>query len=85
MLFLLLMLGLVAAAGGGWVALNIRGAAVSLEQRQGRNLELRRQAQGRLDSPDLWMTVTGFRWLGSAVGLGGMVLVLLMTLLLTGA
>jgi hypothetical protein len=83
-LILLLILGLAATTSGGWVALNIRGAAVSLERAQGRNVELRAHAQGRLAPPDRWMTAVGFRWLGAIVGLGGILLALLMVALLTG-
>ncbi|MEV8533294.1 hypothetical protein [Streptomyces sp. NPDC051211] len=74
---LLLVLGLTGLAGGGWVALNIRGAAVSLNQRQERNIELRAHAQGRLDPPAAWFGVTGFRVLAAVVAAAGSVLALL--------
>lgn len=75
--FLFLMLfGGTATAGGGWVAFDIRGASAALEAYQERNHELRTAAVGNFTPPDKWITARGYRVLGAAIGLAGVILTL---------
>ncbi|MFF4449001.1 hypothetical protein [Streptomyces sp. NPDC001502] len=70
----LLTFGLTALAGGGWVALNLRGSAASLERRAAADAELRMQAQGRLGPAPLHMSRGLYRTLGTVIALAGSVL-----------
>ncbi|MCX4539065.1 hypothetical protein [Streptomyces sp. NBC_01565] len=72
----LLTAGLVALIAGAAVALNIRGCARALERRGTRNMELAMQARGDLGQPQQVMSALVFRFLGTAVALGGVVLAL---------
>lgn len=72
----LLTLGLAAAVPGGWVALNVRGAAASLERWSDSNAELRMHARGDLGPVERRMSARLFRLFGTVIGLCGCVLVL---------
>ncbi|MEV6191775.1 hypothetical protein AB0M19_05170 [Streptomyces sp. NPDC051920] len=72
----LLALGLVSLTAGGWVALNIRGAATAMEASQQRGHDLRAAATGDFSPPVRWVTAAGFRAFGAAIGLAGLVLFL---------
>ncbi|MEU1198540.1 hypothetical protein ABZ446_20170 [Streptomyces sp. NPDC005813] len=72
----LMVFGVTAMTGGGWVAFDVRGASAALEAHQQRNHELRAAAAGTFDPPDKWITARGFRVVGAVVGLCGVILVL---------
>ncbi|MFG2874001.1 hypothetical protein ACGFYU_03190 [Streptomyces sp. NPDC048337] len=72
----LLALGLASAIPGGWIALNVRGSAASLERRASANAELRMHARGSLGPPPRVASAGVFRFLATAVGLAGSVLTL---------
>jgi hypothetical protein len=72
----LLLFGLTAAVGGGWVACDVRGASKSLERFQERNHELRTAAVGNFTPPAKWITALGYRVLGGAICVCGLVLAL---------
>jgi hypothetical protein len=72
----LLLLGLPAVVAGGWVALDIRGASAAMERHQARNHALRTAAVGDFTPPTRWITAVGFRVVGGAVCLGGLILAL---------
>ncbi|MFJ9080269.1 hypothetical protein ACIRO3_34280 [Streptomyces sp. NPDC102278] len=73
---LLLVLGLVGSVLGGWVALNVRGSATTLERWGETNAELRRHARGDLGPATRSGSVALYPYIGTAVGLGGTVLTL---------
>ncbi|MFF4424978.1 hypothetical protein ACFY04_30115 [Streptomyces sp. NPDC001549] len=72
----LLAFGLTALVGGGWVALNLRGSAASLERRAAANAELRMQAQGNLGPAPMHVSRGLYRTLGAVIALAGSVLAL---------
>ncbi|MFJ4777487.1 hypothetical protein [Streptomyces sp. NPDC088762] len=72
----LLAFGLSATVLGGSVALNVRGAAASLERRAAANAELRRHARGILDPAQRVASAGVYRFLGTAVALAGSLLAL---------
>ncbi|MGD1219741.1 MULTISPECIES: hypothetical protein [Streptomyces] len=72
----LMVLGITAMTGGGWLAFDIRGASAAMEAYQQRNHELRAAAAGTFDPPDKWITARGFRAVGAVVGLCGVFLAL---------
>lgn len=72
----LMVLGLPATVAGCWVAFNVRGSATAMEASQQRGHDLRAASTGDLSEPVRWVTAFGFRAFGTAVGLGGIVLIL---------
>ena len=72
----LLLLGLTAAVGGGWVACDVREASKALERYQERNHELRAAAVGDFTPPAKWITALGYRVLGGFICVCGLVLAL---------
>ncbi|MFI0965290.1 hypothetical protein ACH4S8_28415 [Streptomyces sp. NPDC021080] len=72
----LMVLGLAALVAGGWVALDIRGAAAAMVASQQRGHDLRAAATGDFSPPVRWVTAFGFRAFGAAIGLAGLVLFL---------
>ncbi|MFJ6795532.1 hypothetical protein [Streptomyces sp. NPDC091268] len=79
----LLAIGLPFAIGGGWLALNVRGAAASLERWSAANAALRMQAQGDLGPARTYMSAGVCRAFGAVIGAAStlMVLVALVELL----
>ncbi|WP_405921155.1 hypothetical protein [Streptomyces sp. NBC_00122] len=74
--FGLLALGLAAAVPGGWIAVNVRGSAASLERWGDSNAELRMHARGDLGPVERRMSARLHRLLGAVVALCGCVLIL---------
>ncbi|WP_328553914.1 MULTISPECIES: hypothetical protein [unclassified Streptomyces] len=72
----LMLFGLSGSVAGGWVALNIRGAADAMTASQQRGHDLRAAATGNFSPPVSWVTAFGFRAIGAAIGLAGLVLFL---------
>jgi len=72
----LMLLGLTALMGGGWVAFDVRGASAALEAYQERNHELRAAAAGNFTPPDKWINALGYRVLGGVISLCGVILTL---------
>lgn len=72
----LLTLGLACAVPGGWIALNVRGSAASLERWADSNAELRMHARGDLGPVQRRISARLYRLLGTVIGLCGCVFVL---------
>ncbi|OEJ31028.1 hypothetical protein [Streptomyces subrutilus] len=72
----LLTLGLAGAVPGGWVALNVRGSAASLERWADGNAQLRMHARGDLGPVERRLSARLYRVLGTVMALGGCVIIL---------
>ncbi|MFE9933903.1 hypothetical protein [Streptomyces sp. NPDC005533] len=72
----LLTLGPLLIAAGGWVALNVRGAAAALERWAAANAELRMHARGDLGPAPRVASAVFYRYLGSVNALCGVLLTL---------
>ncbi|MEU9237422.1 hypothetical protein [Streptomyces subrutilus] len=72
----LLTLGLACAVAGGWVALNVRGSAASLERWADGNAQLRMHARGDLGPVERRLSARLYRALGTLIALCGCVCVL---------
>ncbi|WP_328786148.1 hypothetical protein [Streptomyces sp. NBC_00273] len=72
----LLIVGLTLFAAGSWVALNIRGAAASLERRAAANAELAMHARGDLGPPRRVASAGSYRLVGTLIALCGIVFTL---------
>ncbi|WP_328786136.1 hypothetical protein [Streptomyces sp. NBC_00273] len=59
---------------GSWVALNIRGAAASLERQAAAHAELAMPARGELGSPRRVASAGFYRFMGALIALCGIVL-----------
>ncbi|MGW7441554.1 hypothetical protein [Streptomyces sp. NPDC054849] len=72
----LLTVGLPLYAAGTWVALNIRGAAASLERRAAANAELSMHARGDLGPARRVASAGFYRFVGTVIALCGTVFTL---------
>lgn len=72
----LLTVGLTLFAAGSWVALNIRGAAASLERRAAANAELSMHARGDLGPARRVASAGFYRLVGTVIALCGTVFTL---------
>ncbi|MEU6758075.1 hypothetical protein [Streptomyces sp. NPDC046685] len=72
----LLTMGLTCALSGGWVALNVRGSAASLERWADSNAELRMHARGELGPAQRRLSARLYRLAGTVIALCGCVFVL---------
>ncbi|MET8296433.1 MULTISPECIES: hypothetical protein [unclassified Streptomyces] len=72
----LLTTGTTFLAVGGTVACNVRGSAKALARRAAAQAELARYSRGDLGAPQRIMSTTVYRYMGSVVALGGLVLIL---------
>ncbi|MGW6575228.1 hypothetical protein ACWGAN_24135 [Streptomyces sp. NPDC054945] len=72
----LLTVGPAASLAGGWVALNIRGAARALEHRAAADAELMMHARGDLGPARRVASAAFYRLIGTMIALSGIVFTL---------
>ncbi len=72
----LLTAGTICIVAGGTVALNIRGSAQALERRATENRQRAMHARGDLGPAPLVASAGVYRFLATAIALGGLVLTL---------
>ncbi|GAA0327323.1 hypothetical protein GCM10010302_77920 [Streptomyces polychromogenes] len=73
---LLLTLGGISLVAGATFALNVRGAADAMERYAAANAELAMHSRGELGPPKRVMSKQVYRYMGTVVALGGLVLTL---------